>query len=283
MSRRAGSDADAVGGRRRPARRPGPARCGTRDGQPAATTRSSRPATSWPTPSRSSSASCAAPDVVRSIPDVDRANLAKYLTIAKLKLENAIAMVRSGDTERLTGSRGHESRSRHREVPASSCPGDQRVGLVLRRRSLRRGRARGGLGRVLAVVRGRDRPHVLAVVVEAFRRLGLGGRGDRRRRGCRGVRRRRRQARQWPRPRPARPRRCPRPGPRPGRRRRPERRRERWCPRPRLPGRGRSRPHRASIRRMDRLGRRRRSPAVRARTATAARSPRGMARMVGSR
>jgi ParB/RepB/Spo0J family partition protein len=38
-----------------------------------------------------------APDVVRSIPDVDRANLAKYLTIAKLKLENAIAMVRSGE------------------------------------------------------------------------------------------------------------------------------------------------------------------------------------------
>ena len=39
-----------------------------------------------------------APDVVRSIPELDRANLAKYLTIAKLKLENAIAMVRSGDT-----------------------------------------------------------------------------------------------------------------------------------------------------------------------------------------
>jgi ParB family chromosome partitioning protein len=39
-----------------------------------------------------------APEVVRSIPEVDRANLAKYLTIAKLKLENAIAMVRSGDT-----------------------------------------------------------------------------------------------------------------------------------------------------------------------------------------
>jgi ParB/RepB/Spo0J family partition protein len=38
-----------------------------------------------------------APDVVRSIPEVDRGNLAKYLTIAKLKLENAIAMVRSGD------------------------------------------------------------------------------------------------------------------------------------------------------------------------------------------
>jgi ParB-like chromosome segregation protein Spo0J len=40
-----------------------------------------------------------APDLVRSIPEVDRANLAKYLTIAKLKLENAIAMVRSGDIE----------------------------------------------------------------------------------------------------------------------------------------------------------------------------------------
>ena len=39
-----------------------------------------------------------APDVVRAIPEVDRDNLAKYLTIAKLKLENAIAMVRSGDT-----------------------------------------------------------------------------------------------------------------------------------------------------------------------------------------
>ena len=40
-----------------------------------------------------------APDVVASISEVDRANLAKYLTIAKLKLENAIAMVRSGDTD----------------------------------------------------------------------------------------------------------------------------------------------------------------------------------------
>jgi ParB/RepB/Spo0J family partition protein len=38
-----------------------------------------------------------APDVVRSIGEVDRANLAKYLTIAKLKLENAIAVVRSSD------------------------------------------------------------------------------------------------------------------------------------------------------------------------------------------
>ena len=36
-------------------------------------------------------------DVLESIGSVDRSNLAKYLTIAKLRLENAIAMVRSGD------------------------------------------------------------------------------------------------------------------------------------------------------------------------------------------
>jgi hypothetical protein len=34
---------------------------------------------------------------VASIQDVDRQNLAKYLTIAKLRLENAIALVRSGN------------------------------------------------------------------------------------------------------------------------------------------------------------------------------------------
>jgi ParB/RepB/Spo0J family partition protein len=38
-----------------------------------------------------------APDLVEGIGAVDRANLAKYLTIAKLRLENAIAMVRSGE------------------------------------------------------------------------------------------------------------------------------------------------------------------------------------------
>jgi ParB family chromosome partitioning protein len=37
------------------------------------------------------------PTVAGGIGDVDRANLAKYLTIAKLKLENAIALVRSGE------------------------------------------------------------------------------------------------------------------------------------------------------------------------------------------
>jgi len=35
--------------------------------------------------------------IVGSIADVDRANLAKYLTIAKIRLENAIALVRSGE------------------------------------------------------------------------------------------------------------------------------------------------------------------------------------------
>ena len=38
-----------------------------------------------------------APDVMHSIGDVDRANHAKYLMIAKIKLENAIAMLRTGD------------------------------------------------------------------------------------------------------------------------------------------------------------------------------------------
>ena len=37
------------------------------------------------------------PDAIDQIPDVDRANLAKYLTIAKIRLENAIAMVRTGE------------------------------------------------------------------------------------------------------------------------------------------------------------------------------------------
>jgi len=35
-------------------------------------------------------------EVLTQIGDVDRANLAKYLTIAKLRLENAITVVRSG-------------------------------------------------------------------------------------------------------------------------------------------------------------------------------------------
>jgi ParB family chromosome partitioning protein len=38
-----------------------------------------------------------APDVLGQIGQTDRANLAKYLTIAKLRLENAIALVRSGE------------------------------------------------------------------------------------------------------------------------------------------------------------------------------------------
>ena len=37
-------------------------------------------------------------EVLHSLPETDRANLAKYLTIHKLKLENAIALVRSGES-----------------------------------------------------------------------------------------------------------------------------------------------------------------------------------------
>ena len=40
------------------------------------------------------------PEVLDSIGAIDRSNLAKYLTIAKLRLENAIAVVRTGDTDR---------------------------------------------------------------------------------------------------------------------------------------------------------------------------------------
>jgi len=40
------------------------------------------------------------PEVLGSIGAIDRSNLAKYLTIAKLRLENAIAVVRSGDADR---------------------------------------------------------------------------------------------------------------------------------------------------------------------------------------
>ncbi len=40
------------------------------------------------------------PELLSTIGNVDRTNLAKYLTIAKLRLENAIAVVRSGDPDR---------------------------------------------------------------------------------------------------------------------------------------------------------------------------------------
>jgi len=40
------------------------------------------------------------PEVLGAIGPIDRTNLAKYLTIAKLRLENAIAVVRSGDLDR---------------------------------------------------------------------------------------------------------------------------------------------------------------------------------------
>jgi ParB family chromosome partitioning protein len=40
------------------------------------------------------------PEVLGAIGPVDRTNLAKYLTIAKLRLENAIAVVRTGESDR---------------------------------------------------------------------------------------------------------------------------------------------------------------------------------------
>ena len=40
------------------------------------------------------------PEVLGAIGPVDRTNLAKYLTIAKLRLENAIAVIRTGDADR---------------------------------------------------------------------------------------------------------------------------------------------------------------------------------------
>jgi ParB family chromosome partitioning protein len=40
------------------------------------------------------------PEVLGAIGAVDRSNLAKYLLIAKLRLENAIAVIRTGDTDR---------------------------------------------------------------------------------------------------------------------------------------------------------------------------------------
>jgi ParB family chromosome partitioning protein len=40
------------------------------------------------------------PEVLSAIGGTDRANLAKYLTIAKLRLENAIAVVKTGDPDR---------------------------------------------------------------------------------------------------------------------------------------------------------------------------------------
>ena len=66
-------------------------------GGPIADDASSTRSTSSPMPSRTSSASSAIQDVLTAIGQVDRANLAKYLTIAKLRLENAIAVVRDAE------------------------------------------------------------------------------------------------------------------------------------------------------------------------------------------
>ena len=58
-------------------------------------------------------------EVRGSIGPTDRANLAKYLTIAKLRLENAIALVRSDDGGLLSpiGRRSPSPRERHAREP----------------------------------------------------------------------------------------------------------------------------------------------------------------------
>ena len=38
---------------------------------------------------------CASPELIEQIPDTNRDNLARYLTVSKLKLENAIAIIRA--------------------------------------------------------------------------------------------------------------------------------------------------------------------------------------------
>src|SRR3954468_3201103 len=40
------------------------------------------------------------PEVLGAIGQTDRSNLAKYLTIARIRLDNAIAVVRTGDADR---------------------------------------------------------------------------------------------------------------------------------------------------------------------------------------
>jgi hypothetical protein len=40
------------------------------------------------------------PEMMEQIPEVNRANFAKHLTITKLKIENAIAIIRAGAPQR---------------------------------------------------------------------------------------------------------------------------------------------------------------------------------------
>ena len=60
-------------------------------------TRWSTRSRAWSTPSTRLVGVLGNAEVRGSIGATDRANLAKYLTIAKLRLENAIALVRSDD------------------------------------------------------------------------------------------------------------------------------------------------------------------------------------------
>ena len=99
------------------------------------------------------------PDVLDAIGPTDRANLAKYLTIAKLRLENAIAVVRTGDTRPLAGRRpaSADTKKPAPGAPASSFAGTGRVSGPWRPRarpSRRLGRCTLGLGGVPLGLRG---------------------------------------------------------------------------------------------------------------------------------
>ena len=89
-----GAEAEAPSRPRTTARTAGRRAAGRRS--PIRTTRSSRPSSSSDAVEELIGV-LRSPDVLDSIGPTDRANLAKYLTIAKLRLENAIAMVRSGE------------------------------------------------------------------------------------------------------------------------------------------------------------------------------------------
>ena len=65
-----------------------------------ATTRWSTPSAGSPTRSRTCIGVIRDPEILQAIGQTDRTNLAKYLTIARIRLDNAIAVVRSGDTDR---------------------------------------------------------------------------------------------------------------------------------------------------------------------------------------
>ena len=106
-------------------------------GRPIGTTASSPRRPSCTTPSRSCSTSSATPRSSRPSAPWTGRNLAKYLTIAKLRLENAIAVVRTGRQRPLTQgppqrplpSRHARSRRHWRRLRRSLRAGLRRLGV----------------------------------------------------------------------------------------------------------------------------------------------------------